>query len=269
MDPDFFYEQCRKGATADLAYQITASADLYRATKEPRFLERIRQSVPPVLDKLTDGYVLMRTDDGQKTVSASCSYCWLMSGLLSLCDAYELLGDFCGLKDKLALALDKICEFADKSVWRSVQKIYSEEDLDVVDGHLNQTRRDSMRDLVRYGNFYYSKDEIFEPAYACYMGIFLARGAKLLGRKRYLDYAQSIADSLLGANVLDSSHVRSIGYNHPQHHAFGQFFPSTPFIPGAVGVGYSSIDVYSVSSEYDMPCVGISMYLLSELSPEA
>ncbi|MBQ9121695.1 MAG: glycoside hydrolase family 9 protein, partial [Clostridia bacterium] len=69
MDPDFFYEQCRKGATADLAYQITASADLYRATKEPRFLERIRQSVPPVLDKLTDVYVLMLTDDGQKTVS--------------------------------------------------------------------------------------------------------------------------------------------------------------------------------------------------------
>jgi hypothetical protein len=265
MDPDFFYEQCRKDSTSDLAYKIVASKDLYHATGKQKYLDAVKKALPRVLESL-DGYILTRKDNNKKTVSASCSYCWLMGGLLSLCDAYELLGDVYDLKEKLTLALDKVCEFADKSVWRSIQKIYSDEDLDVVDGHENKTRRESNRALVKFDGIYYSNEEVFEPSYACYMGIFLARGSKLLGNKRYMGYAQSVADSLLGANVLDSSHIRAIGYNNPQHHAYGQFFPSTPFIPGAVGVGYHSIDVYSVSSEYDMPCVGISMYLLSEIS---
>lgn len=263
MDPDFFYDQCKKDSTADLAYQITVSADLYRATGKERFLNLIKACIPAVLDSLADGFVLIRNDNSKRTVWGSCSYCWLLGGLLSLCDAYELLGDFCGLKNKLICALDEICNFADKSPWRSVHTLYSNEDLDVVDGHLNQTRRQSMPELSRYKNYYFSKKDFFEPSHACYIGIFLARGAKLTGNSRYMGYAQSIVDSLLGANVLDSSHIACVGYNQPQHSAFGQFFPSTPFIPGAVGVGYSALSGYS---EYDMPCVGISMYLLSEIS---
>ena len=266
MDPDFFYEQSRKGATADLLYQISASCDLYRATGDSRFLNIVKKNVLLVLDKISDGFILKRTDEPEKTVSASCTYTWLAGGLLSLCDAYELIGDFGGLKEKLTKALDSLCSFADKSVWRTVQKTYSDKDLDVIDGHLNMTRRESIRNLLKYESFYYSGNEIFEPSYACYIGIFLSRGGKLLNNPKYLCYAQSIVDSLLGANVLDSSHIWAVGYNHPQHHSYGQFFPSTPFIPGAVGVGYSSIDVYEVSSEYDMPCVGLSMYLLSEIS---
>ena len=266
MDPDVFYEQCRPGSTSDLAYQITASADLFRATGQKKYLEIIKNCLPSVQNSLKNGFVLIRQDDKEKTVSASCSYCWLMSGLLSLCDAYELLKDFNGLRETLIVALDKVCEFADKSVWRTIEKLYSSADLSVVDGHLNMTRKDSMQGLIAYEDFYYSHDEILEPSYACYIGIFLARGSKLLSNSKYMCYAQSIVDNLLGANILDSSHIRSIGYNHPQHHAFGQFFPSTPFIPGAVGIGYTTIDVYKHSAEYDMPCVGISMYLLSEIS---
>lgn len=266
MDPDFFYEQCRKDSTADLCYQITASADLYKATNDSRFLEHIKKCLPLVLDKL-DGFILLRIDNSKKTVTGSCSYCWLMSGLLSLCDAYELLGHTFELKNKLINALNNACYYLDKSVWRNAQKLYSNADLDVIDGHINQTRRDSLGKLRKFDKYYFSKNEFFEPSYACYIGIFLARSAKLLKENKYMNYAQSIADSLLGANILDSSHIYAIGYNQSQHLAFGQFFPSTPFIPGAVGVGYSSIDVYDGGyAEYDMPCVGISMYLLSEIS---
>ena len=266
MDPDFFYEQCRKGSTSDFAYEIVVSADLYRATGEQKFLDAVEKCLPSVLDSLIDGYVLTRKDDEKRLVSASCSYCWLMGGLLALCDAYELLGDVCGLKEKLALALDKVCEFADKSVWKQTQQIYSEADMDVKVGHENKTRRESIRIIKKYGEYYYNGETDFEPTYGCYFGVFLARGAKLLEKKKYMAYAQYIADNLLGGNSQDSCRIRGIGYNNPQHHAYGQFFPSTPFIPGAVGVGYHSVDVYNVSSEYDMPCVGMAMYLLSEIS---
>ena len=266
MDPDSFYEQCRVGETSDYAYQITASADLYYATGEGKYLEVIKKSLPCVQNSIRNDFVLMRADNNEKTVSATCSYSWLMSGLLSLCDAYELLGDYSGLKKTLKNALDSICTYADKSVWRTLQKLYSNADLDVVDGHLNKPRREGMQCLTAYKDFYYVGNAELEPSYDCYMGIFLARGARLLKNDKYMAYAQSVVDNLLGTNSLDSSHIRSIGYNNPQHHAYGQFFPSTPFIPGAIGIGYNTIDVYENSAEYDMPCVGIAMYLLSEIT---
>jgi hypothetical protein len=85
-------------------------------------------------------------------------------------------------------------------------------------------------------------------------------------RKYAIEYAQVIVDNLLGVNELDSSHIYAIGFNHARQHAYGQFFPSTPYIPGAIGVGYGTLDVYTSGSEYDMPCVGLAMYLISEIT---
>ena len=265
MDPEFFFEQCRKNSTSDLCYQSSVSSDLYRATNDEKYLEHIKACLPLVLDKL-DGFALLRTDDRKKSVIASCSYCWLMSGLLALCDAYELLGDYCDLKNKLFFALDGLCDYMDKSVWKYAEKIYLDKDLDVVDGFGSNTRRQYMLNLKQFEAFYYNDDEIFEPSVALYFGLFLVKCGKLLNENKYIEYAQAIVDNLLGANELDSSHIYAIGFNHARQHAYGQFFPSTPFIPGAIGVGYGSLDVYTSSSEYDMPCVGLAMYLISEIS---
>ena len=267
MDPDFFYDQCRRGATSDIAYEISASCDLYRATKDDFYLERIKALLPSLTNSLDNGFLLLRKDDPLRTVSGSCSYTWLMSGILPLCDAYELLGDFDGLKDKIIHALEEICAYADKSVWRTLEIPYLETEMDVPVGHENKTRRECIRSIKKYGRYFYADTKVFEPSFACYLGIFLARGAKLVGNCRYMEYAQSVADNLLGVNNLDSSRIQGVGYNQRHHTAYGQFFPSTPFIPGAVGVGYDTVDVYAHhGSEFDMPCVGLSMYLLSEIT---
>ncbi|MBE6663739.1 MAG: hypothetical protein E7602_04455 [Ruminococcaceae bacterium] len=264
MDPDSFYEQCERDSTSDIAYQITVSHDLYRATGEKKYLDLIKLQTPKILE-LVDGFALIRGEANGKLVTASCSYSWLMGGLLCLYDAYELLGDFCNLKSKISSVLDSICEFLDKSVWQTPDLIYSDSDLDIIDGHEGKTRRESMGELLKFGNYYYQKNSCFHPSYGAYIGLFLAKGAKALSDSKYMGYAQSILDNLLGANDLDSSRIRGVGYNNCQHHSYGQFFPSTPFIPGAVGVGYHSVDTYNSSSEYDMPCVGISLYLISEI----
>jgi len=265
MDPDFFFEQCRKNSTSDLCYQISASSDLYKATGENKYLEHIKKCLPLVLDKLYE-FSLLRTDDTEKSVMASCSYCWLMGGLLSLCDAYELLGDYCDIKNSLLNALNGLCDYMDKSIWKYAEKVYLNKDLDVIDGHENKTRRQYMRNLNKFGNCYYNDDEIFEPSIALYFGLFLVRCGKLLNDNKYIEYAQVIVDNLLGVNELDSSHIYAIGFNHARQQAYGQFFPSTPNIPGAIGVGYGTLDVYTSGSEYDMPCVGLAMYLISEIT---
>ena len=264
MDPDFFYNQCQKDSVADTAYQIVTASELYRSTDKELYLDVIKERTPKILDAL-DGFLLKRDLSG-RLVSASCSYSWLCGGLFALCDAYELLGDVCGLKNALTSALDSLCAYADKSVWRSVQLLFSNADLDTPCGHENKTRRESMPRLLPYKEYFYSADELFEPSFSCYLGVFLARGARLLESEKYMAYAQSIADSLLGANQLDSSRVHAIGYNQAQFCAYGQFFPSTPFIPGAVGTGYSSVNPSNHHcAEFDMPCVGLSMHLLSLL----
>jgi hypothetical protein len=264
MDPDFFYDQCKKGSIADVCYEISSARELFKATKDEKFLSVVRQKIPFVLSNL-NGYILMR--DSECAVTSSCSYTWQMGALFSLCDAYELLGDFDGLENALKNALDKSLCFAKKDIWRCFQKVYFEKDLDRDVGHGCGTVRQGLGKISAFDGYFYSAKEIFEPAYACYMGIFLARGANLLKNKDYLEVAQCVVDNLLGANAIDSCHINGIGYNQSPMRAYGQFFPSTPQLVGAVGVSYSEIDVYKNShAEYDMPCVGISMLLISEVT---
>ena len=279
MDPDYFYNQCRIGSTADLAYRMIAAADLYRATGEDRFLSDMRANLPLIVMQLGDGigaHVLTRKDEPGRTVTSSCSYTWNPGGLLALCDAYELLGDEFDLKKKLAAAMKSASDLMDRSVWRKVRKLHSKADLDAPTGHPSPdhpcpTVREGLGRLTYVGNYtcgdivlegYTSEYESLDPAYGGSIGIFLARASKLLGEEKYMAYAQSVADIMLGGDELDSSRIRGIGYNHAPHWSYGQFFPSTPFIPGAVGVSYSKLDG---TVEYDMPCVGMAMYLLSEL----
>lgn len=265
MDPDFFYEQCMKDSTSDLCYQILICADMCRQTGEKTYIEHIEKCLPYVLKELENGYILMRREEKGRTVSGTCSYSWLMGGLLALFAAYELIEDRINLEGVLKHALDMACEFGEKSVWRNVQRTLSCADLDVEDGHEGKTKREMMGDVCEYKGYYYNPNEQFEPSYACYIGIFLAEGARIFKNERYKAQAQAILDQLLGGNELDSSRVRGIGYNNIQHYSYGQFFPSTPFIPGAVGVGYSSLDTENAGAEYDMPCVGLALCLICEI----
>ena len=74
-------------------------------------------------------------------------------------------------------------------------------------------------------------------------------------------------DWILGGNPYDTSSVTGVGYNQPAVPMFGQFFPTTPQIPGGVIVGVRE-GTWSLGAgtEYDMPCVGMLMWLLAEIS---
>ena len=89
------------------------------------------------------------------------------------------------------------------------------------------------------------------------------RAAKLLGEQEFASVGQSQADIALGENLYDVCLVNGIGYNHFGHKPYGQFFPPVPYIPGAVNVSLANL-AHTEYSEYDMPCVGALMYLLSE-----
>jgi len=87
----------------------------------------------------------------------------------------------------------------------------------------------------------------------------LAMDATAFGRADMRVAAQRAFDWILGSNPMCSSYVEGAGQNHWQRPVFGQFFPSTPQIPGGI--------LHFWGGEYDMPPTMLALWTLAELNP--
>jgi hypothetical protein len=100
--------------------------------------------------------------------------------------------------------------------------------------------------------------------------LFLNRAAEITGDKTFRAVAQRQLDWVMGCNPFDASAIEGVGYNQPLRAQFGEFFPPTPQIPGAVGIGfqYRSFDPnqygHCGANEYDMPVVGNVLWVMAE-----
>ena len=82
--------------------------------------------------------------------------------------------------------------------------------------------------------------------------IYLSECARFFDRPEYRVWAQRSFDWVLGVNTWNRSYVEGIGQNQWQRPVFGQFYPSTPQIPGGV--------LHRVCGEYDMPAVAMVLW---------
>ena len=82
--------------------------------------------------------------------------------------------------------------------------------------------------------------------------IYLREAADLCGRPAWRVIAQRSLDWNYGANPEGRSTIEGIGQNQYRRPVFGQFFPSTPQIPGGV--------LHVRHGEYDMPPVGLTLW---------
>lgn len=76
---------------------------------------------------------------------------------------------------------------------------------------------------------------------------YLLDAADVLGRPEWRRTAQRLVDFAFGSNPENSSMIEGVGYHQSRRPVFGQFYPSTPQIPGGV--------LHRVCGEYDMPAV--------------
>ena len=279
---DNSYFMCQKGNTADMAYMATVAADLYAATKDAKYLDYVRAGADKIIRLMGENdaamCVLLNDDDEHLTFMIT-GYAHANGGFLALCSAAELLGDQKYFEAIKAVA-KAICRTAKTNPWHITKAAYSEKDLDLVFGHPAPGRhlpsiRERLLDIQPVGTvtkngkdikcFFDAKlaDRHFAPTENASKGVFLMRAAKLLGEQDFASVAQSQADVILGANLYDACLVNGVGHNHLGHTPYGQFFPPVPYIPGAINVTLANIS-HADYSEYDMPCVGMFMYLLSE-----
>ena len=104
-------------------------------------------------------------------------------------------------------------------------------------------------------------------------GLGLMRAAQLLDRPDYAAMAQRQLDWIVGFNPFNASTVVDVGYNVPQHMLGAEFYPPTPYLPGAVmnGISGTAEDVPQLrpgswqETEYWTPMAGFTMALLAEL----
>ena len=89
-------------------------------------------------------------------------------------------------------------------------------------------------------------------------GVVLTEGYRIFGDRDCLVAAQKGLDWDLGVNRHEQSFVNGIGRNTQPHEAWGQFYPSTPYIPGAV--------VHIMDGEYNLPNAGILLILAQRLN---
>lgn len=274
MDPDNFYEPCFPRSGADYGYMAVVAADMYSATKDNSYLEYVRMGADGLCSmEIYDGLVKIWEDD-TASVTSRCFYSWIFGLYEGLCCAIELMPEAKNLnkwKTMLKNYCDLMCNLASDSIWHATPRVYTDKDLDFRSGHLYEwmTHLPSIREtsgpFKKYKGLNYSRKRfITYPGIDMSFAVVLKKAQKIFGEEVYGEYAQSILDVVLGCNKLDASHVNAIGYNQISQCPYGQFFPSTPHIPGAINIGFADCDSTS-HSEYDMPCVGMCMYLISEL----
>lgn len=95
-------------------------------------------------------------------------------------------------------------------------------------------------------------------SHALQCAVLFAETANVLERPEFLKYAQRAFDWICGANPEEASYITGAGYNQKRNPVFGQFFPSTPQIPGGIQ--------HVMEGEYDMPSVGMALWAVAALS---
>lgn len=280
------------GSSIDLGQRICAGIALYRLTNEERFLNDARQAATCLLSL----QVSSASDEpvgacfwegpGAERLANSYGYFWNVSGPIGLCELMQLLPDH-AQSENWRTSVEKIAEqhrtMSERNPWGLVPTYWecSRSQGGRPARRLPTASTQKSEDGAFYHKYFPSPTTNLE---ILAVALFLRRASKILGEEEYERIAQRQLDWLLGCNPLDSSTVDGIGYNQPQRGIYGEFFPPTPQIPGAVMVGLMSdeedelvplnhhsalhigVDYGCYMLEYDIPPTGILMWYLSEIS---
>lgn len=219
----FHLQQFRTGVNG-IAARCGAALELFRATGEPHYAEaakaRGREMVARQFTAGEHAGLYRLLPDSDELGFRDCGYCHMISGMSMPLELYRDFGD----AENRAAALRTAAHFV--------------RELEEGDFSPPRPNRSSSWALIR--------------------ARYLAACANGCGREELRSFAQRAFDWVLGANPMNASYVEGVGQNQWQRSVFGQFFPSTPQIPGAI--------LHFFGGEYDMPPVTLALWALAELA---
>jgi hypothetical protein len=279
------------GSALDLGHRLAAAVELYRTTGEGGLLEdACRTADELVALQVGFGHEGGEPGDacfweGPASDYLAESYSGHTSGLLGLCDLLDLApghpraGRWRACLERVAL---QHAWSAARNPWGRVPGCWTSSAGNPVDAAFSFSAEGARPEGQYSGGRLAARATA--PEHTCVLdyypslynqeitgaALFLLRAARLLGEPAYRGIAQRQLDWVVGCNPFDVSSVEGVGYNQPHRGLFGEFFPPTPQIPGAVSVGISkksiSPQAYGLDNEYDMPPTGQVLWLMAELS---
>ena len=214
-----YFDQYRT-SVAGISERAGAALELYRATGEAAFAEKAKSLAAELVSHLArtgENAGWYMEKDGKRAFR-DWSYCWRISGS--------------------RVPLEMWREFRE-DVWKDAA-------LCVADRIVREYRKNGMRPGTRGS-----------PTVSAANSLYLSECAALFGRDDFRVWAQRAFDWILGVNPYNASYVEGVGQNQWQRPVFGQFFPSTPQLPGAV--------LHVDHGEYDMPAVTMTLWAAAAL----
>lgn len=220
---DSWYGQQFRTSVNGISERCGAALELFRTTDEARFAADAQaRGREMVRLQFADGENagLYRLQEGSDELGlGGCSYCHAVSGYLMPLELFRTFGG------------DDFRRAALRTAERYVREL----------------QRDDFR----------PPPPRMSSAWSLTRARYLAMCANVFGRKDLRPFAQRAFDWVLGANPMNASYVEGVGQNQWQRPVFGQFFPSTPQIPGGV--------LHYFGGEYDMPPVTQALWTIAEL----
>ena len=238
-----FYFQDVRGATSYLCGLCAAAIDLFRATGN----ETYRAEAEALARQIMARQVVagpcagaMRTlDNSPEPAFLSCSYVHTTSGMMVF---GELLRNF--------------PDAHDAALWRETLARFVRFRL----GLYEELLYDGIPSIKRTSDLNAGKLQLAvgsAPLASARDVLLFLDAVELLGMTPAECHLQEIADWSYGLNPEKCSYVTGVGFRQQRHMVFGQFFPSTPQLPGGV--------VHVMGGEYDMPAVTMQMWMLERL----
>lgn len=250
-----FYWQTRKHCAAMDSSSSATAYDLFLATGNPAYFERAMMDMQSFLAcQIHDGDAAgLFRDSFTNTYMAfqDCSYGYRQSGVVFLADLIQDEPDSPYVKE-WKNALERYCDMLVREYERvgltgETPRPIGESPVSKQFPKNTVPFADSPIPLVHHVSN--------GSSLAAEISYVLAVGYELFGKKEYQVYAQHALDYLLGCNPSGASYVTGFGYNHLYVKVYGQFFPSTPLIPGGI--------THVRPGEYDLPVAGILLRTLT------
>ena len=238
-----FYFQSVRGATAYLCGLCAAALDLHRASGD----EAYRAEAEDLARRIMARQVVSGPCTGaMRTLDGSPEPAFLDSGYVHFSGGMLIFGEL----------LRNFPDAADAERWRETLERFVRLRL----GQYEETLYDGIPGIDQASDLNAGVLQTrtgFSPTVTARDVMQHLDAVELLGMDPAACHLQEIADWCFGLNPEKCSFVTGVGYRHKLHRVFGQFFPSTPQIPGGT--------VCTMGGEYDMPTVAMQMWMLDRL----
>jgi len=247
-----FYTQSYRGSATSLAGKACLELDLFLTTGEEAYARVARTTIREFIGlQVGDGPLagMFREAAGKPGAGLlSCEYLTNNAGALALVKFIRALPDvpetdLC--KRALRLYADHSRRLLDRANYDYLPKIQG-------DG----VNTPKSKDAVAVADGFYVNNTSSSLAWAGHLAVLFDAAADFLGEPSYRPYAQRCFDWAFGLNGDESSYIVGVGYTKYESPVFGQFFPSTPYLPGAV--------FHVRAGEYDMPATGMVLLAIAE-----